>query len=101
VLLGLFFITIGMLLDLVVLAREFLLVAGLWLAITVIKAGTMALIARGFGLNGFRALRTGIVLAAGGEFGVAILSILLQGRALPAGGQPCSSRWCSAWSRVR
>jgi CPA2 family monovalent cation:H+ antiporter-2 len=89
ILLGLFFITIGMLLDLAVLAREFLLVAALWCAITLIKAGTMALVARGFGLNGFRALRTGIVLAAGGEFGVAILTILLQGRAIdPQVGQP-------------
>jgi CPA2 family monovalent cation:H+ antiporter-2 len=89
ILLGLFFITIGMLLDLAVLAREFLLVAGLWLAITVLKAGSMAAVARAFGLNSFRALRTGIVLAAGGEFGVAILTILLQGRALdPQVGQP-------------
>jgi CPA2 family monovalent cation:H+ antiporter-2 len=89
ILLGLFFITIGMLLDLAVLAREFLLIAMLWVAIAISKATIMAVVGRVFGLPPFKAVRAGVVLSIGGEFGVALLTILLQGRALdPSVGQP-------------
>jgi len=79
ILLGLFFITVGMLLDLRLLWREFALIAGLWLAITVLKAAVMALVARSSGLPWFKSVRAAIVLSIGGEFGIALLTILLQG----------------------
>lgn len=89
ILLGLFFISVGMLLDLRVLLQEFWLIAALLLAMLLLKAAIMAAVARLSGLPPFKALRTGIVLSVGGEFGVALLTILLKGGALdPKIGQP-------------
>jgi CPA2 family monovalent cation:H+ antiporter-2 len=84
-LLGLFFISVGMLLDLRVLYAQFLAIFGLLLAVVVAKALLSALITRAFVPSHFKALRTGLVLAGGGEFGVALLSLLAQDRdVLPA-----------------
>ncbi len=81
-LLGLFFISVGMLLDLRVLYAQFLSVLGL-LAVTVAaKALLSALTTRAFVPSNFKALRTGLVLAGGGEFGVALLTLLAQGHDL-------------------
>ena len=90
ILLGLFFISVGMLLDLRVLLQEFWLIAALLLAMLLLKAAIMAAVARLSGLPAaFKALRTGIVLSVGGEFGVALLTILLKGGAVdPTIGQP-------------
>lgn len=84
ILLGLFFVSVGMLLDVAVLAREFWLVATLLIGLLVIKAAAMAAVGRLFGLPPFKAIRTGIVLSAGGEFGIAILTILIQGKVIDA-----------------
>ncbi|HEY2419076.1 MAG TPA: monovalent cation:proton antiporter-2 (CPA2) family protein [Steroidobacteraceae bacterium] len=81
-LLGLFFISVGMLLDLRVLYAHFLSILGL-LALTVAaKALLSAFVTRAFVPSNFKALRTGLVLAGGGEFGVALLTLLAQGRDL-------------------
>jgi CPA2 family monovalent cation:H+ antiporter-2 len=81
-LLGLFFISVGMLLDLRVLYAHFLSILGL-LAVTVAaKALLSAFVTRAFVPSNFKALRTGLVLAGGGEFGVALLTLLAQGRDL-------------------
>jgi len=81
-LLGLFFISVGMLLDLRVLYAHFPSILGL-LAVTVAaKALLSALAIRAFVPSNFKALRTGLVLAGGGEFGVALLTLLAQGRDL-------------------
>ena len=82
ILLGLFFISVGMLLDLRLIAADFAVIVGLVLALTVGKATIMAAVARASGLPRFKAVRTGIVLAVGGEFGIAIMTILLQGGAV-------------------
>lgn len=82
ILLGLFFISIGMLLDLQMLGRELVLILFLVLGLLLIKGAVMAAIARALGLPKFKVLRTAIVLSAGGEFGVALLTILLQGSVL-------------------
>jgi CPA2 family monovalent cation:H+ antiporter-2 len=85
-LLGLFFISVGMLLDLRVLYTHFPSVVGLLGAMMFAKALLSALTARAFESSVFKALRTGLVLAGGGEFGVALLTILAQGHDLvPAG----------------
>ncbi len=78
-LLGLFFISVGMLLDLGVLARHFALIIGLLLLLLTAKALLSALTVRVFGTPRFKALRTGLVLSGGGELGVALLTILAQG----------------------
>ena len=82
-LLGLFFITVGLLLDIALLSRELLLIIALVLAAQLLRAGIMALLARVFGVPWFKAVRAGIVLSVGGEFGVALLTILLKGSVLP------------------
>jgi CPA2 family monovalent cation:H+ antiporter-2 len=84
ILLGLFFISVGMLLDLGVLLREFWIIAALLLAMLLLKAAIMAAVARAGGLDAFKSLRTGVVLSIGGEFGIALLTILLKGRVLDA-----------------
>ena len=88
-LLGLFFISVGMLLDLKVLSADALRICGLLALLIVGKALLTALTVRAFGFNhNFKAMRTGLVLAGGGEFGVALLTILAQDRGLlPVGPQ--------------
>lgn len=89
ILLGLFFVSVGMLLDGAVLAREFWLVAALFVGMLVIKTASMTIAGRLFGMPTFKALRTGLVLAAGGEFGIAILTILIKDQVLdPDFAQP-------------
>jgi CPA2 family monovalent cation:H+ antiporter-2 len=81
VLLGLFFITIGMLLDLRLLGRDFLLISALVVGLFVLKSGVVALVARRYCDTWFKAVRTGLVMAVGGEFGFALLALLVKGRA--------------------
>ena len=85
ILLGLFFVSVGMLLELPVLARpsEVALVLAMLATLVVLKALIAALVTRPFTNSRFKALRTGIVISIGGEFGVALCSILLQGGLLP------------------
>lgn len=78
-LMGLFFISVGMLLDLKVLFGQFLTVCLLLVVTLVAKAGLSALTTRAFVPSSFKALRTGLVLAGGGEFGVALLTLLAEG----------------------
>lgn len=83
ILLGLFFITVGMLLDIGLLGRELLLVTGLVFAILLGKTLIISALGRPFaGASSFKALRTGLVVSVGGEFGFALLTILLQGAAV-------------------
>ncbi len=85
-LLGLFFISVGMLLDLQVLGRPAELAAVLLLlaSIVVLKALLAALVTRPFTDSSFKALRTGIVMSIGGEFGIALCTLLLQAKLLPS-----------------
>ncbi|HZF26078.1 MAG TPA: cation:proton antiporter [Steroidobacteraceae bacterium] len=80
VLLGLFFITIGMLFDTGLLARQLLLVSGLVIVLVVGKTLIVMLLAKRFAGSFFKGLRTGIVVSIGGEFGFALLTILLRDR---------------------
>ncbi len=83
-LLGLFFISVGMLLDFRLMLGRFWLVSAVLLILLVGKVLVSALITRLFVPNHFRAVRTGLVLAGGGEFGVALLTLLLgRGGVLP------------------
>ena len=82
VLLGLFFITIGMLLDFELLLRHFLLVMMLLVGTVVLKTAVTALAARRSAGSWFKAIRTGVVASPGGEFGFALLTLLLRDRLL-------------------
>lgn len=83
ILLGLFFISVGMLLDLHLLVRELGLVSLLLLIMVPLKAVIAALVSRPFTNSRFKALRTGIVISIGGEFGVALCTILLEAGLVP------------------
>ena len=84
-LLGLFFISVGNLLDLRLLYARFWEVSAILVALLLLKMVLSALATRPFVGNNFRAVRTGVVLAGGGEFGVALLTLLIGGAGtLPA-----------------
>jgi monovalent cation:H+ antiporter-2, CPA2 family len=82
-LLGLFFISVGMLLNLDVLYDQFLLVSLTVLGLVLVKVFIGTLAVRAFVSTNFKALRTGILLGGGGEFGVALLTLLVQAPAVP------------------
>ncbi|WP_119157519.1 monovalent cation:proton antiporter-2 (CPA2) family protein [Caldimonas tepidiphila] len=75
VLLGLFFITIGMLLDWRLVLDQWLLVLVLALLPVLFKFGLVAFLARAFGATPGVALRTGLYLAQAGEFGFVLLNL--------------------------
>jgi monovalent cation:H+ antiporter-2, CPA2 family len=77
-LLGLFFISVGMLLDLRLMYDQFLLVSLTVVVVVLLKVCAGAVAVRGFVSTHFKALRTGMLLGGGGEFGVALLTLLLQ-----------------------
>ena len=83
ILLGVFFVSVGMLLDMSLLASELGVVSATLGVIVVVKAGIAALVTRPFTTTRFKALRTGIVISIGGEFGVALCTILLQADLIP------------------
>ncbi len=83
-LLGLFFVTIGMQLDVPGLFHQLPTVIGLLAGLLLLKTVIVMLAARIFAGQWFKALRTGIVLSQGGEFGFALLALLLQNRLIGA-----------------
>src|SRR5258707_10166871 len=89
VLLGLFFITVGMLLDVGLLVRHFPLVTAILLGMLLLKAAIVAFVAKPATKSWFKSLRTGVIVAQGGEFGFALLILLLRKSLLdPAIVQP-------------
>jgi len=75
VLLGLFFITIGMLLDLHVVLQNWYVVLLLLVLPVLLKFGLIALLAKAFGSSDGVAMRTGLALAQAGEFGFVLLNL--------------------------
>ena len=75
VLLGLFFITIGMLLDWRLVAVQWPLVLALLVVPVLFKLVLVAALAKGLGASSGVALRTGLYLAQAGEFGFVLLSL--------------------------
>lgn len=75
VLLGLFFITVGMMLDWHILLERWALVLLLLAVPLLLKAGIILLLARGMGATTGVSLRTGLYLAQAGEFGFVLLSL--------------------------
>ena len=72
--LGLFFIAIGMSLDLGVVAANLALVAALVVGTITVKTAAIAALARSFGTDWRRAVKMGLLLAQGGEFGFVLFA---------------------------
>jgi CPA2 family monovalent cation:H+ antiporter-2 len=89
ILLGLFFITVGMLLDVGLLLRDLPLVTAILAGMLLLKAAVATVAAKPATKSWFKSLRTGIVVGQGGEFGFALLTLLLRRELLdPAVVQP-------------
>jgi CPA2 family monovalent cation:H+ antiporter-2 len=83
VLLGLFFITIGMLLDWRPVAREWELVLVLMTLPVLFKLLLVTALAKLFGATAGVSLRTGLYLAQAGEFGFVLLALAQQNNLVP------------------
>ncbi|HEU4958281.1 MAG TPA: monovalent cation:proton antiporter-2 (CPA2) family protein, partial [Sphingomicrobium sp.] len=74
ILLGLFFLSVGMMLDLGIIAARPVLVIGVAVAVIVIKCLIIAALARGFGNSWPRSVRLGLLLSQAGEFGFVLFT---------------------------
>jgi len=74
ILLGLFFLSVGMLLDLKLIAARPLLVLGIAASVIVTKTTLISLLARVFGNNWQRSIRLGLLLSQAGEFGFVLFA---------------------------
>jgi monovalent cation:proton antiporter-2 (CPA2) family protein len=82
-LLGLFFVTVGMRINLGLIPEEpFLILLGL-LGLTALKAALAVPLARGFGLSWPQATETGFLLAQAGEFAFVIITLAEAGGIFP------------------
>ena len=80
VLMGLFFVTIGMMLNPTVIWQQFWLVLTLVLAVLSLKTLIVFVLSRLFGGNQSTAMRSALWLAAGGEFGFVLLTEVATAR---------------------
>lgn len=69
ILLGLFFMTVGMSIDIALIQRELALITLLVIGLMVGKSIVTAVLCRGFGLPVGVSVRVGLLLSQGGEFG--------------------------------
>ena len=74
ILLGLFFLSVGMLLDLTVVAARPLFVLGLAAGVIVTKTILITGLSRAFGCNWTRSFRLGLLLSQAGEFGFVLFA---------------------------
>jgi glutathione-regulated potassium-efflux system protein KefB len=77
-LLGLFFISVGMSADIRLLAREPLLIASILLGLLALKGLVLFVVARLSGQNVAGALKLAAILAQGGEFAFVIFTVAVQ-----------------------
>jgi CPA2 family monovalent cation:H+ antiporter-2 len=83
VLLGLFFVAVGMQLDLRVVLQAWPLVLLLMTVPVVLKFGLVLALARAFGATTGTAIRTAVWLAQAGEFGFVVLALASDHRLVP------------------
>ncbi|MGY3171471.1 CPA2 family monovalent cation:H+ antiporter-2 [Pseudomonas sp. TE12234] len=97
ILLGVFFISIGMLIDLRLFASHGLLILGLTLALLLIKGSVVALLVKWRVSDGETAWRSGLALAQGGEFCFALMAQMQQNDLMPAnlGSLLLAATFCS------
>ncbi len=82
-LLGLFFMSVGMTLDVPFAVRNLGLVLGLTAVLMLVKLVIAAGLGRAFGLTGREAIRTGFMLSQAGEFGFILLALAAAHAGLP------------------
>jgi monovalent cation:H+ antiporter-2, CPA2 family len=82
-LLGLFFMGVGMSIDFSAVIRNAGTLAALVVGLMVLKGLMIYILARGFSLSNICALRTGLILAQGGEFAFVLLQVAATGGVLP------------------
>nr|WP_225927327.1 monovalent cation:proton antiporter-2 (CPA2) family protein [Pseudomonas ekonensis] len=85
ILLGLFFVSIGMLIDLQLFASHSLAILGLTLGLLLIKGSVVAALVKWRGSDSETAWRSGLALAQGGEFCFALMAQMQQHSLLPDG----------------
>ena len=78
-LLGLFFMAIGMTLDLSVIREHWLLIIALVVGVMAVKTGVVMALAGGFGTKPTRAFQMGLLLSQGGEFGFVLFAEAQRG----------------------
>ena len=83
-LLGLFFVAIGMTLDLTVVRDQWALVITLVFGVMAIKTGVIFSLARAFGTGTTRAFQMGLLLSQGGEFGFVLFAEAASGLLISA-----------------
>lgn len=83
VLMGLFFVTVGMMLDLPLVFSKLLLVAALLAGLLTVKFAVVLGASRSFGATPGGAMRSGLWLCAGGEFGLVLLALIRQSGVAP------------------
>ncbi|WP_180698426.1 monovalent cation:proton antiporter-2 (CPA2) family protein [Pseudomonas crudilactis] len=85
ILLGVFFVSIGMLIDLQLFVSHSLLIIGLTVGLMVIKGIVVALLVKWRGSDSETAWRSGLALAQGGEFCFALMAQMQQNSIMPEG----------------
>ncbi|WP_332767584.1 monovalent cation:proton antiporter-2 (CPA2) family protein [Pseudomonas koreensis] len=85
ILLGVFFVSIGMLIDLQLFLSHSLAILGLTVGLMMIKGIVVALLVKWRGSDSETAWRSGLALAQGGEFCFALMAQMQQNRMLPDG----------------
>jgi monovalent cation:H+ antiporter-2, CPA2 family len=83
ILLGLFFVTVGMLISLEVLQQHFLLILGITIGIVALKGVVLYVVARLFKKEGGVALRIALSLSQVGEFGLVLMTLAFTYNLLP------------------
>ncbi|VVN24470.1 cation:proton antiporter [Pseudomonas fluorescens] len=83
ILLGVFFVSIGMLIDLQLFVSHSLLIIGLTVGLMVIKGIVVALLVKWRGSDSETAWRSGLALAQGGEFCFALMAQMQQNSMMP------------------
>ncbi|EIM30585.1 cation:proton antiporter domain-containing protein [Microvirga lotononidis] len=84
-LLGVFFVSVGMSLDLFRFLEAPLLILSLAATVIAIKGISIVAIGRPYGLNTAEAAETALLLGPGGEFGLVILGAAMMAGLVPAG----------------
>lgn len=97
VLLGLFFVSVGMLIDLSLFASHGLTILAVTLVLLALKGAIVTLLVRLRGGNREAAWRSGLTLAQGGEFCFALVAQAQQAKLLPAeiSGLILAATFCS------
>ncbi|MHC8306691.1 cation:proton antiporter [Pseudomonas sp. PB3P13] len=95
--LGVFFVSIGMLIDVQVFVSHSLLILVLTLGLLLIKGCVVALLVKGRGSDIETAWRSGLALAQGGEFCFALMAQMQQNNMMPAdfSGPLLAATFCS------